>query len=225
MVEIEHGVTSLPARLGGRLCVDFVNTIDPRDPPGRDYLPDYFTLIDWAAATVAIDRDVVDRAAAAASAAMERAVEAHREAISLRETLYLVLRARAERRVPDEADADRLGAAAADLRRHRLLRTAGIRWQWVWSTDDPLRLPMWIVMADAVDLLTSIDQAHLRACAGDGCGWLFVDHSKNHSRRWCSMRGCGNRSKTQRHYQRLRAARGQGPQAPEGVVVSQRGLA
>jgi predicted RNA-binding Zn ribbon-like protein len=208
MVDMEQEVTRLPTRLGGRLCVDFVNTVDPRDPPGHDYLPDYMTLIDWAAATEAIDRDVIDRAGAAACVAMESAVEAHREAISLRETLYRVLRASAERRPPDEADAGELCVATADLQQRRLLRTAGTRWHWVWSTDDSVRMPNWIILADAVDLLTGIDQAHLRTCAGDGCGWLFVDSSKNHSRRWCSMRGCGNRSKTQRHYQRRRVARG-----------------
>lgn len=204
---MDQGVPTLPARPGGRLCVDFVNTIDPRHPPGHDYLPDYLTLIDWAAATEAIDRDVIERAAAGASAATENAVEAHGEATSLRETLYRVLRASAERRPPDQADADRLRAAAAGLQQLRLLRTAGTEWHWAWSTEDPFRVLIGIILADAVDLLTGMDQAHLRICAGEGCGWLFVDNSKNHSRRWCSMRTCGNRSKSQRHYQRRRAAR------------------
>jgi predicted RNA-binding Zn ribbon-like protein len=217
MVEIElpteaGEVTGPLARLGGRLCVDFVNTVDPRDPPGHDYLPDYPALIDWAesaevAGREAVGRDVINRARAAASVAIEQAAEVQREAISLRETVYRVLRASAERRPPDGADAERLRAAAADLQRHRLLQVAGLRWQWAWSAADPLRLPLWIILADAVDLLTGADQARLRACAGEDCGWLFVDGSKNHSRRWCSMRGCGNRSKTQRHYQRHRATR------------------
>lgn len=205
---IDRGVPGLPARVGGRLCVDFVNTIDPRDPPGHDYLPDYLTFIDWAAASEAIDRDVIECAVVAASAAMKRADKAHGEALGLRETLYRVLRASAERRPPGQADADRLRAAAADLQQRRLLRAAGTEWRWAWSTEDPFRMPIWIILADAVDLLTGTDQVHLRTCAGEGCGWLFVDNSKNHSRRWCSMSGCGNRSKSQRHYRRLRAARG-----------------
>ncbi|HEV2391667.1 MAG TPA: CGNR zinc finger domain-containing protein [Verrucomicrobiae bacterium] len=39
----------------------------------------------------------------------------------------------------------------------------------------------------------------MRLCQGDTCGWLFVDSSKNHSRRWCDMRDCGNRAKARRH--------------------------
>ncbi len=204
-------LTRLPARLGGRLCLDFVNTVDPRGPRGRDYLPGYVALIDWAGATEAVDRDVIDRARAAA--ATWQATEAYHEAISLRETLYRVLRASAERRQPDEADADALRAAVARLQSRRLLVTDGTAWRWAWSGGDPLRLPGWIILADAIDLLAGAgqadeaDRANLRVCAGQDCGWLFVDTSKNHTRRWCSMSGCGNRSKTQRHYQRLRAKR------------------
>jgi predicted RNA-binding Zn ribbon-like protein len=42
----------------------------------------------------------------------------------------------------------------------------------------------------------------VRECSGDTCGWLFVDTSRNHSRRWCDMEDCGNRAKARRHYLR-----------------------
>ncbi|WP_443691321.1 CGNR zinc finger domain-containing protein [Pseudomonas sp.] len=45
--------------------------------------------------------------------------------------------------------------------------------------------------------------AKIKQC--EGCTWLFIDTSKNHRRRWCSMATCGNRAKAQRHYQ-LKAA-------------------
>jgi predicted RNA-binding Zn ribbon-like protein len=48
----------------------------------------------------------------------------------------------------------------------------------------------------------SPDVGRLRHCLNDQCGWLFMDDSKNGSRRWCSMRSCGNRAKAQRHYLR-----------------------
>jgi len=49
-------------------------------------------------------------------------------------------------------------------------------------------------------LLTSSQRLNqVRQCRGDNCGWLFVDGSKNHSRRWCDMRDCGNRAKVRRH--------------------------
>jgi predicted RNA-binding Zn ribbon-like protein len=54
------------------------------------------------------------------------------------------------------------------------------------------------------DLLTGPDRTHLRECANDRCLWLFLDDSKNGSRRWCSMQSCGNRAKARRHYLRER---------------------
>jgi predicted RNA-binding Zn ribbon-like protein len=41
----------------------------------------------------------------------------------------------------------------------------------------------------------------IRQCADvRGCGVLFLDRTRNRSRRWCSMKSCGNRAKAQRHY-------------------------
>ncbi len=56
----------------------------------------------------------------------------------------------------------------------------------------------------AADILTGPDRTHLRECANDRCLWLFLDDSKNGSRRWCSMQSCGNRAKARRHYLRER---------------------
>ncbi|MFE5945522.1 CGNR zinc finger domain-containing protein [Streptomyces sp. NPDC056480] len=44
----------------------------------------------------------------------------------------------------------------------------------------------------------------LKRCAEHTCGWVFWDASKNHSRRWCSMRVCGNRTKSRRYVARQR---------------------
>jgi predicted RNA-binding Zn ribbon-like protein len=35
----------------------------------------------------------------------------------------------------------------------------------------------------------------MKACPADMCGWAFYDHSRNHSRTWCTMSVCGNRAK------------------------------
>jgi predicted RNA-binding Zn ribbon-like protein len=58
------------------------------------------------------------------------------------------------------------------------------------------------VLWSAADLLVGIDSARLRECANQRCLWLFLDDSKNGSRRWCSMQACGNRAKAHRHYLR-----------------------
>ena len=60
---------------------------------------------------------------------------------------------------------------------------------------------LWPVVQSAVDLMTSPELDRVGQCADDrGCGWLFVDTTKNRSRRWCDMRDCGNRAKARRHY-------------------------
>lgn len=44
-----------------------------------------------------------------------------------------------------------------------------------------------------------------KACRGDDCRWVFVDSSRNASRRWCAMADCGNRAKAAAFRSRHRA--------------------
>jgi predicted RNA-binding Zn ribbon-like protein len=50
--------------------------------------------------------------------------------------------------------------------------------------------------------LSDADLSRLRRCDGAGCGWLFLDTTRNHSRRWCDSRDCGNRSRVRRYAER-----------------------
>jgi predicted RNA-binding Zn ribbon-like protein len=58
------------------------------------------------------------------------------------------------------------------------------------------------VVRAAADLATSAELSRIRECGSDTCFWLFLDRSKNGTRRWCDMKVCGNRAKARRHYQR-----------------------
>jgi len=80
--------------------------------------------------------------------------------------------------------------------------------EWPWREDDgALDRPLWAVVRSAVEVLTTGDPVRIKACPEpDGCGWLFYDTSKNGSRQWCSMEGCGSRAKMRHHYARRRAA-------------------
>jgi predicted RNA-binding Zn ribbon-like protein len=68
---------------------------------------------------------------------------------------------------------------------------------------------MWPIAFAAVQLLLDDDlRSRVGQCAdAEGCGWLFLDLSKNRSRRWCSIRECGNRAKQRRLQSRARASR------------------
>lgn len=61
--------------------------------------------------------------------------------------------------------------------------------------------------AAVVDLLRHVDVDRLRRCEGDGCGWFFLDRTRNRSRRWCDPADCGNRHRV-RAYARRHADRG-----------------
>jgi predicted RNA-binding Zn ribbon-like protein len=76
-------------------------------------------------------------------------------------------------------------------------RDAGYRWEWRGLGTDP-RAILWPVLWSAASLLRSDEVANVRTCAGDDCGWMYVDRSRNGLRRWCQMRTCGTREKTRR---------------------------
>jgi predicted RNA-binding Zn ribbon-like protein len=77
-------------------------------------------------------------------------------------------------------------------------------WEWV-HPESSLDSMLWPVTRAASELLTSDDLAYVRRCASESCGWLFLDKTKNHRRRWCEMKTCGNRDKARRYYQRQKA--------------------
>jgi predicted RNA-binding Zn ribbon-like protein len=72
-----------------------------------------------------------------------------------------------------------------------------LQWSWTEAQDEP-ELPLWLLAQSASSLLTSEFLSKLRACDNAECQWLFLDTSKNHSKRWCDMRVCGNRMKARR---------------------------
>ena len=73
-----------------------------------------------------------------------------------------------------------------------------------WTGAGLLEAPLWPVVLDAWDVLTSPLIDRVRVCPGEGpCGWLFLDSSRAGNRRWCDMRTCGNRAKARTHYARI----------------------
>jgi predicted RNA-binding Zn ribbon-like protein len=85
------------------------------------------------------------------------------------------------------------------------LRLAGgePRFVWTWAEGgDKLDQILWPVVRSAAEALTSGELERIRMCAGEHCGWLFIDRSKNRSRRWCDMQECGNVAKVRRYRRR-----------------------
>ena len=162
--------------VGGHLALDFANTIEP----SREHLAAPSDLVAWG-------REVGLRGNADAST-LKRARE-------LRRTVYEVFRPLAEGRTPDAEALAALAVFHADaVADARLVPGEGFVW------DGDLLAPIAVA---AVDLLRTGPLDRLKVCAG--CPWLFLDTSRNRSRRWCAMSDCGARLKMRRY--RARAAR------------------
>jgi predicted RNA-binding Zn ribbon-like protein len=191
--------------VGGRLALDFVNTVDPRHAPDRrEYLVDYAALLGWAQSLGAALPAPVATLGRIAAAHPRAAAAAHLSAVSLRESLYSVFAAALAGSQVSDVDLAVVNAHLCQATDHHVLRPAaagGVRDGW--DGEEALESPLWPVAIDAWDLLTTDQLARVRECPGEQtCGWLFFDTSRSGTRRWCDMRTCGNRAKVRTHYAR-----------------------
>jgi predicted RNA-binding Zn ribbon-like protein len=196
--------------LGGRLSLDFVNTADwhASDHP-VEFLKSYSDLVAWSQHVGILPDHQVQRLLKEAARRPVDASAVLERAIALREAIYRILLASSHGRPPQAADLAIFNAELSGaLAQSRIVSTAeGFTWDWA-GAKEALDQMLWPVMHDAAGLLTSEELDRVGQCADDRCGWLFLDTSRNRSRRWCSMENCGNRAKARRHYERERAVRG-----------------
>jgi predicted RNA-binding Zn ribbon-like protein len=200
--------------LGGRLALDFVNTVEPRTGSGqRDFLPDYAALAAWMAHSGGVTADEARRLGSAASADAIRAAAVWRRAIDLREALYRIVLAVAEGHRPAPRDLAALSRAFSRAQRHAMLTADGTEIRWSWDSPADLERPLWEMAKSAIEILTTDDASRLGVCRHgiDGCGWVYLDATKNGSRRWCGMPDCGTRAKARRLTERRRQARASQP--------------
>lgn len=196
---------------GGHPALDLANTLDGRPTPApRELLPDYAALVRWSAQGRLIP-DLLARRLEHEWAQRGAAAEAClRKARALRETLFELFCAVAKgRKLPAQELAALNAALPEALSRLRLHSVAPARVEWTFEHPqaalDAMLPP---VVKAAADLLASPLRDRVRCCEGSGCAWLFLDLSRNRSRRWCDMTVCGNRAKARRHRARLRTPQG-----------------
>jgi len=124
----------------------------------------------------------------------------------LREAIAEVLYAMLDRRKPAAASINTLEACFKAASKHQNLRWSDSSLIWNFPlTANPPDLPLWLLSLSASSLLTSNEIERVRACDNPECRWLFLDTSKNHTRRWCDMKICGNRMKARRFKAQHRA--------------------
>jgi predicted RNA-binding Zn ribbon-like protein len=193
--------------VAGEPCLDFVNTLDNRAIPGEELelLESYLALTEWAEQAGLISARQRRALASLANAHPERALFALRSAIRLRECLHRMFQRILSDQPPASADLALLGTYVASSYSHLCLCPQNGIFHLDWSAPaQRLDSVLWPVVKSVVALLTSEDLKRVRQCDISTCGWFFVDRSKNHSRRWCDMKICGNRVKARNFYGRNR---------------------
>ena len=187
--------------IGGELCLDFTNTVGGRrGATAREYLNSYGDFVSWCRQAGLLDDSGVEALARGAARRPRDSATALSRAIALRETLYRVFAALVLKAQPKPFDLDHLNLElSAHLGRLRVVPgQQGFNWTWA-EADPALKGPLGPIARSAADLLTSPNLLErVRQCEGDGCGWLFLDATKNQSRRWCIMSDCGNVAKVRR---------------------------
>jgi predicted RNA-binding Zn ribbon-like protein len=197
---------------GGVVCLDFVNTVGWRltDRPS-EYLRSYEDLLDWGRQASLLAPEETKDLSRQATLEPEEAQETLSRALDLREAIHRVISRTIAGESQDESDLSTLNRELSISLSHLRVMPADGAYGWGWdrSGDDGgtrLDSPLWPVAQSAAELLTSPKLGRVKVCAGEGCGWVFLDESRNGSRRWCDSRDCGNRERVRRHLARKRAS-------------------
>ena len=194
-----------------RLCLDFCNTAgNHASAEPSEYLKTYADLVAWAERVALLPAPAAARLRALAEQHPAAAEAVLGQAVELREAIYRLLLAHAHAGPPPPADLAALNTALTQALAHAHLTPAGAGYALSWDLETSAALEglLWPVAYSAADLLATPEQlARVGQCQDDrGCGWVFLDLTKNHSRRWCAMEDCGNRAKAKRHYERKKSA-------------------
>lgn len=188
----------VPSTLGGDVAVDFFNTVDWRLDPDRRHerLTTYLHLLSWVRQVGLFSDDEVQALARQADEHPEAAAAEHARVIELRDDTYDALN---ENREPAALpSAVRSAYAGSELR-----RVPGGAWTWVPARLDLTALRHRLTL-ELARLLTSEKIVRFHRCEDRHCGWVFLDMSRRHDRRWCSAAECGNRNRVRAHYARTK---------------------
>jgi predicted RNA-binding Zn ribbon-like protein len=195
--------------LASHPALDFVNTLDNRFVATGpiELLPTYTDLLAFIEQAGVLNTRQISALRIKRHAA--QAVKVLSRAHDLRESLASAFYEISAKGRPPHESLMRIEEYSLEAQSHRQLvwirasASAGdeavYRANWDWeSRESDVELPLWAIAQSAADLLTSHAMVHVHECGSPSCRWLFLDTSKNHSRRWCDMTICGNRMKARR---------------------------
>lgn len=192
--------------VAGHPALDFVNTLDWRfrDSGAEELLTSYPELLRFSVESALLNANQARRLRRAANE--QTGAQALRSGVELREIAAQIFYALTDRTTPPVASVVKLDQLLHTAQSNHRLRWTQARMEMVWpNSESDLNLPAWLLTLSASSLLTGDAIQSLRVCANPECRWLFLDTSRNHTRRWCEMKICGNRMKVRRFKTQHRA--------------------
>ena len=201
---LDHGFEYV----GGDIAADLANTTSNRYEPAdlHEHIQTYADVVEFARLGGVIRPALARRLIAEAEQRPERALQVYRRTAALREAVFGALSKIAAGKDPSANDVEVISREAAEALGHATMVRTADGYTWDWPDSDELARPLWPIARAAAEILTTDTRAHVRECADDTCAWLFIDRTKNHSRRWCDMNGCGTRNKVREFRQRQKRA-------------------
>jgi predicted RNA-binding Zn ribbon-like protein len=207
------------------VSLDFANTVEWHAGPNpEERLTSYDKAVKWAQRAGILNASQAQSLLARAEADPHKQADALRRIVAFREATYRIFSAVAHDRLPSSTDIEVLNRELSKALTHLQLEpiaepgesvaastgaAESQRFAWSWKgVEDDLASLLWPVARSITSLLTSPELARVRECADDSCGWLFLDLSRNASRRWCDMADCGNRAKARRYRERKKGESG-----------------
>ena len=206
LMETQAGVETGTVRelpiVGGHLALDFANTIDdPLGPARFDHVATYAGLLHWSTRVGVLSPQRSKRLQQVATLHPRAASAALRKTHTLRGILISVFTAAATASGSAATYWPQLRPFVVDaIKNADLTSTNAHGYQVAWPHSDDLAVMLWPIAEAATELLTGADLNRVKRCAG--CPWLFLDRSKNASRRWCAMNDCGTHEKIRRYVAR-----------------------
>jgi predicted RNA-binding Zn ribbon-like protein len=191
-------------RIGGALCLDFANTASwEADQRTTEHLNDFHDLVRWCAERAIISQETDAALFIEAEQNSVRGEAVLAEAKEFRETLYRIFIALSRQNAPTCGDLQLLNETLAQVPLHFEVRREkeGFSCERKAGGTEFAKLLGPVVWC-AAELLASEKIEQVKCCASETCGWLFLDGTKNHSRRWCDMSDCGSRAKSKRYYRK-----------------------
>lgn len=189
------------------MCLEFTDTVDWRTSGHSiDKLGTYEDLVNWSRSKGLIDNAEVRRLFRIARSEETKAARTLEQAKELREAIYRIFSAAAKGEKPSASDVAILNINLSKAMAQMEVQVTEAGYRLGWCADEMVDKMLYPIVKSAAELITSESLQRLRECANqqDGCGSLFLDNSKSHSRRWCSMESCGNKVKLRTYYQRHR---------------------